>query len=99
LTCVKAADRQWCILHPLIVQWEKTVMRRSVALATAAMVALSHPVIAEEPAGAGTVQQPAVQAAEAPIAVTPGSVAAGSAAGVVVILVVLGVVAIAASSL
>jgi hypothetical protein len=46
-------------------------MRRSVALAAAAMFALAHPVFAEAPAGSGTVQQPAVQAAEAPIAVTP----------------------------
>lgn len=74
-------------------------MRRSLALTAAAMVVLAHPVFAEEPAAPGTAQAPVAESAEAPIAVTPGSMAAGSAAGVVVILVVLGVVAIAASSL
>lgn len=76
-------------------------MRRTMplTLTLALALGLAQPAFAQEAGTPAAPPQPAPQTAEAPIAVTPGSMAAGSAAGMVVVLISLGVVAIALSSL
>jgi hypothetical protein len=69
-------------------------MRRFLPVAVALSLTVVQPALAQQ----AVVSEPEPQRTEAPIAVTPGSMAAGSAAGAVVVLLAVGVVAVALSS-